>query len=386
MSNSKLVSHTNISPNKTKSRKYPITRISIHCVVGQVTVERLGEVFEPTSRKASSNYGVGKDGRVGMYVEECDRSWCTSSSDNDNRAVTIEVASDTTHPYAVTDAAYAGLLDLCTDICERNGKKKLLWFADKEKTLAYKPADDEMVLTVHRWFANKSCPGEYLYSRHGEIAEEVTRRLSGAVNNSGTTDTGKEENADSGAAGGVLYRVQTGAYSKRANADAQLAKVKAAGFDTYMVTVDGLYKIQVGAYSKKANAEAMLAKIKKAGFDAFITTKGGNAAADDSGYTLKEFVKDIQIVFGAAVDGVAGEETLSKTVTLSAKKNARHAAVKAVQQRLLELGYVEVGAADGIAGMKFTSAVAHFQLDNNCTVDGVITAKNKTWRKLLGMK
>lgn len=281
MSNSNLVSHTNISPNKTKNRKYPITRISIHCVVGQVTVERLGEVFEPTSRQASSNYGVGKDGRIGMYVEECDRSWCTSSSDNDNRAVTIEVASDTKHPYAVTDAAYAALLDLCADICERNGKKKLLWFADKEKTLAYKPADDEMVLTVHRWFANKACPGEYLYSRHGAIAAEVTRRLSGAANDSETTDTGKEEKPDSAPSGGVMYRVQVGAYSKKANAETQLAKVKAAGFDTYMVKVNDLYKIQVGAYSKKANAENMLAKLKKAGFSAFIATKGGTAVAAD---------------------------------------------------------------------------------------------------------
>ena len=384
MSNSKLVSYTKISPNRTKSRKYPITRISIHCVVGQVTVESLGNVFAPTSRQASSNYGIGKDGRVGMYVEECDRSWCTSSSDNDHRAITIETASDTTHPYAVNSAAYATLLDLCEDICRRNGKKKLLWFADKDKTLAYKPADDEMILTVHRWFANKSCPGEYLYSRHGEIAAEVTRRLSGAEKEPEATNPTEPENADSGAAQGVLYRVQTGAYSKKANAEKQLAKVKAAGFDTYMVTVDGLYKIQVGAYSKKANAEAMLAKIKAAGFDAFITTSGGNA--EETGYMLKQFIKDVQASCGAAVDGVAGEETLSKTVTLSAKKNSDHAAVKAVQQRLLELGYAEIGKVDGIAGPKFTSAVAHFQQDNGCAVDGEITAGKKTWRKLLGME
>ena len=140
-------------------------------------MERIGEIFAPASRKASSNYGVGLDGRVGLYVEERDRSWCTSSAANDNRAVTIEVASDTAQPYAVTAKAYAALLDLCTDICQRNGKKKLLWFGNKDKTLAYVPKADEMVLTVHRWFANKACPGEYLYSRHGEIAAEVTRRL-----------------------------------------------------------------------------------------------------------------------------------------------------------------------------------------------------------------
>jgi hypothetical protein len=102
-------------------------------------------------------------------------------------------------------------------------------------------------------------------------------------------------------------------------------------------------------------------------------------------YTLKQFIKDVQSACGAAVDGIAGPETISKTVTLSAKKNARHATVKAVQKRLQALGYVEVGEIDGIAGPKFTSAVAHFQQDNGCVVDGEITARNKTWRKLLGM-
>lgn len=188
--NSPLVSYTKISPNQSGQRKYPITRISIHCVVGQCSVETLGSIFAPASREASSNYGIGYDGKVGMYVEEKDRSWCTSSADNDNRAITIEVASDTTHPYAVRDAAYQTLLNLVTDICKRNGKKKVVWFGDKAKTLAYTPAADEMVLTVHRWFANKSCPGDYLYNLHPQIAAEVTKRLGGS--DSGTTpDTGK---------------------------------------------------------------------------------------------------------------------------------------------------------------------------------------------------
>lgn len=177
MSNSPLVSYTRISPNRTSPRNHSIDRITIHCVVGQVTVERLGEIFAPESRKASANYGIGKDGKIGMYVEEKDRSWCSSSRDNDHRAVTIEVASDTTHPYAVTDGAYNALLDLCADICRRNGKSKLLWMEDEWTALSYRPAADEMVMTVHRWFANKACPGDWLYERHGEIAEEVTRRL-----------------------------------------------------------------------------------------------------------------------------------------------------------------------------------------------------------------
>ena len=177
MSNSPLVTYTRISPNRTSPRNHSIDRITIHCVVGQVTVERLGEIFAPESRKASANYGIGKDGKIGMYSEEKDRSWCSSDRNNDHRAVTIEVASDTTHPYAVTDEAYSALLDLCTDICRRNGKSKLLWMEDEWTALSYQPAADEMVMTVHRWFANKACPGQYLLDRHGEIAEEVTRRL-----------------------------------------------------------------------------------------------------------------------------------------------------------------------------------------------------------------
>lgn len=184
--NSPLVSFTKISPNKTVNRKYTINRITIHCVVGQVTVERLGEIFADSNRNASSNYGIGKDGRIGMYVEEKDRSWCSSNADNDHQAVTIEVASDSKHPYAVTDAAYKSLIELVADICKRNGKKKLLWFGNKAKTLAYSPKNDEMVMTVHRWFANKSCPGDYLYNRHSQIAAEVTKLLSGEEKESET--------------------------------------------------------------------------------------------------------------------------------------------------------------------------------------------------------
>lgn len=181
MSNSPLVVYTKISPNKTINRKNNIDRITPHCVVGQCSVETLGNIFAPESRKASCNYGIGADGRIGMYCEEKDRSWCTSSSANDNRAVTIECASDAKHPYAFKDIVYERLIELCVDICKRNGKTKLLWLGDKDKTLNYKPASDEMVLTVHRWFANKSCPGEWMYSRMGDLADKVTAQLTTTV-------------------------------------------------------------------------------------------------------------------------------------------------------------------------------------------------------------
>lgn len=174
MSNSSLVDYTRISPNKTSPRNHEIDTVTIHCVVGQCTVEALGDVFAPTARQASSNYGIGKDGRIGMYVEEKDRSWCSSSASNDNRAITIEVASDTTHPYAITDAAYWGLIRLLVDICKRNpGIKRLKWQGDKSLIGQV----DKQNMTVHRWFANKACPGDYLYNLHAEIADEVNRRL-----------------------------------------------------------------------------------------------------------------------------------------------------------------------------------------------------------------
>lgn len=173
MGNSPLVSYTKISPHRVSPRNHEIDTVSIHCVVGQCAVESLGNAFSSV-RKASSNYGVGWDGRIGMYVEEGDRSICTSSKANDNRAITIEVASDNKHPYKVTAAAYEGLIRLLVDICQRNpGIKRLKWEGDK--SLIGKV--DRQNMTVHRWFANKACPGDYLYNRHGEIAAEVNRRL-----------------------------------------------------------------------------------------------------------------------------------------------------------------------------------------------------------------
>lgn len=177
MSNSPLVSYTKISPNKSSPRNKKIDTITIHCVVGQCSVETLGNIFAPTSRQASSNYGVGVDGRIGMYVEEKDRSWCSSNAANDHRAITIEVASDTKHPYAVNDKAFAALLDLVTDICKRNGIKKLIWSTNKADRVNHRNGCN---MTVHRDYANKSCPGDYLYNRHGEIAAEVNRRLGAA--------------------------------------------------------------------------------------------------------------------------------------------------------------------------------------------------------------
>ena len=231
MSNSTLASYTRITKNRTSPRNHKKDTITIHCYVGQVTAKQGCDYFATTDRECSANYVVGKDGSIGISVEEKDRSWCSSNEANDQRAITIEVASDTKHPYAVTDKAYAALLDLVTDICRRNGIKKLVWSTKKSDRVNHKNGCN---MTVHRDYANKACPGDYLYNRHGAIAAEVNKRL--------------------GASAAEPEKPSTGS--------------------------GGYYKVQVGAFSKKENAEAMLAKLKAAGYsDAFITTGSGGTAA-----------------------------------------------------------------------------------------------------------
>lgn len=177
MSNSSLVTYKKITSHKTSPRTHAIDTITIHCIVGQWTAKQGCDYFASTDRECSANYVVGKDGSIGLSVDEADRSWCSSNKANDHRAITIEVASDTTHPYAVTDAAYNALIKLVADICQRNGIKKLVWSTNKNDRVNHLNGCN---MTVHRDFANKSCPGEYLYSRHGEIAAKVNAMLNAA--------------------------------------------------------------------------------------------------------------------------------------------------------------------------------------------------------------
>lgn len=182
--NSKLVNHTHLSPNHYNGRNHSIDTITIHCVVGQCSVETLGNIFAPSSRGASSNYGVGYDGRIGMYVEEKNASWCSSNYANDNRAITIEVASDTYDPYKVNDKAYNALIKLVADICKRNGIKKLKWSTNKNERMNHLNGCN---MTVHRDYANKSCPGDYLYGKMGDIASKVNKLLGASTTTATTT-------------------------------------------------------------------------------------------------------------------------------------------------------------------------------------------------------
>ena len=222
MSNSPLVVYTKLSPNHSGKRTKRIDTITIHCMAGNCSVETCGNLFASASRQASSNYGIGTDGRIALYVDEANRSWCTSSNANDQRAVTIEVANNGGAPdWPVSAKAYAALLDLVTDICKRNGIKRLVWSTSKNDRVNHLNGCN---MTVHRDYANKSCPGDYLYNRHGQIAAEVNKRL-GVKDAGGSTGSQTSGGTTSGLkVGDVVNFKGTQHYTSAAAKDAKTCK------------------------------------------------------------------------------------------------------------------------------------------------------------------
>ena len=210
------------SPNRSSPRMSKIDTITIHCMAGNLSVESCGASFAKSSRKASSNYGIGSDGRIACYVGEEDRSWCSSNRANDNRAITIEVANDggADTGWHVSDKAYKSLIRLLVDICRRNNIAKLVWSNNKNDRVNHKNGCN---MTVHRDFANKSCPGDYLYSLQSKIADEVNSLL-------GVVKEAKPANK--------LYKVQVGSYSVKKNAINMQNKLKSYGIDSIIVEVN----------------------------------------------------------------------------------------------------------------------------------------------------
>jgi len=192
------------SPYHSGKRKNEVSRITPHCFVGQVTIDRIGKEFKsrPAGKEASCNYGIGKDGRIIGIVDEINRSWCSSSSANDDRAITIECASDSTTPYTFNNEVYESLIKLCVDICKRYNKTKLIYIGSKTKALAYKTAPNEMLITLHRYFANKACPGDWLVSKLAEMCDAVNAQLNASKPQLGT-------NAAQGGASGAQYKLYT---------------------------------------------------------------------------------------------------------------------------------------------------------------------------------
>ena len=355
--NSPLVSFALISPNRG-TRTQPISRISIHCVVGQCIVEALGALFSQSSRKASSNYGIGYDGKVGMFVEEKDRSWCTSSSFNDDRAVTIEVASDTTHPYAVRAAAYDTLLDLVTDICRRNGKSKVVWISDKDTALAYVPAAGEMLLTIHRWYANKACPGQDLLDRHAAIAAEVNKRLAGAQDVA-VTPTPTPTTAPTELTAGMKLALSATACYSAAAAESPYTTRSGTFYLWSAAAVNGRVRITIREEYVGVSGKATC----------WITE-------DDA-----KFCAVVQAAIEPTPAPAPAPAVTECTVTLPVLgKGSDGEAVRALQ--ILLNGRLDLRLQkDGAFGAATQKAVVDFQQKNGLAADGTVEAK--TWAKLL---
>lgn len=270
MSKSKLVNYTKISPNSSP-RTAKIDTITIHHMAGNLSVEACANVFQNTGRQASSNYGIGTDGRIGLYVDESRRAWTSSNRDNDNRAVTIEVANNGGGPnWPVSDKALQATIDLCVDICQRNGIKRLNFTGDKSGNL-----------TMHKWFSSTLCPGPYLESKFPHIAAEVNKRLSAGETSKPGSNTSGSGNTAQGGAGGVLWCVQIGAYTHKGTAEARAKSAESDGLAFTVVQADGLYKVQSKGYASKADASALMTDVKKAGFTCFLATRAAEQASPE---------------------------------------------------------------------------------------------------------
>lgn len=266
---SPLTSYTRLSPNYHEGRYYngknwDIDNITIHHAVGQVTVETLGAIFAPSSRRASSNYGIGNDGRIGCYVEEQNRAITSSNGANDARSITIEVADDAFPPYKVNNKAYEGLIKLLVDLVQRYPGLggSLRWKHDKN--LIYDKAQQNM--TIHKWFSATACPGDWLEANMGKIADDVNARLKNGVTIAPPAD--EPEVSD-----GTMWRVQAGAFAKKENAVNQQVALEKKGFKNFITVENKLYVVVAGSYKQKSNATAQCNKIKAAGFDAAVVAK-----------------------------------------------------------------------------------------------------------------
>lgn len=260
MSNSNMVTYTKLSPNHSGPRTHTIDTITIHHMAGNLSVQTCGDIFAKSSRQASSNYGVsGKE--VGLYVDEANRSWCSSNRVNDQRAITFEVANDTAgvknKTWTVSDETMATLIELVTDVCKRNNIKKLIWSSNKNDRINHINGCN---MTLHKDFAATACPGPYLEGKMQYIADEVNKRLGEAAPETPATTPTK------------LFKVQIGAYRIRTNAQKALEDAKQKGFkDAFIKQYGTLYKVQIGAYKLKVNAVNMQRSAINKGYkDAFI--------------------------------------------------------------------------------------------------------------------
>lgn len=350
MSNSPLVDFTRISPNSTNPRNHTIDTIIIHHMAGNLSIESCGAGFADPARQASSNYAVGTDGRVGMYVEEKNRSWCSSNRDVDHRGISIECANDSGAPdWHVSDKALAKLIDLCTDICQRNGIPRLNFTGDKTGNLV-----------MHKYYAATECPGPYLGSKFQYIADQVNARL--GVSAAPETPSVQSQSTKT-------WRVQIGAYGTAESAESRRKQAEIEGFDAYVVVVDdALWRVQVGNCEEREDAERLHDQLIAKGFTGMVTTLSGKPA----------------VIQDTATPSTSDDEEVVDVKIQVLKKGAKGDQVKALQALLLGYGY-DVGrqGIDGSFGPSTDSAVRKYQSRNGLETDGSVGPA--TWKKLLGV-
>lgn len=355
MSNSSLVSYIKMSPHFRKVTNKKNNKITIHHAAGIMNVQDLGNFFAQPGTKASANYGIDSDGNIALYVNEWDRAITSSSTANDSQAITIEVSNCSGAPdWKISDKAYAALIELCVDICKRNGIKALDYTGDKNGNL-----------TRHNMFTATACPGPYLQGKFSDIARDVNNKL-------GVTTAPQVHVLAKGDEGAEVKWLQEALLKLKYSlgnygADGKFGSLTHTAVKKFQKSV-GLTQDGIVGPQTYAALNAALKKLE-----------------DDENYTLQEFVEDVQRCLGAGVDGKAGPITLSKTITVSRWKNRKHPVVKFIQKRLFAMGYTEVGEADGVAGAKFDKAVKKLQSERGTVKDGEITAGKTTWKLLLGM-
>lgn len=381
MSNSSLVNHIQLSPNFTPMSNKKNEIIVIHHMAGKLSVEQCGAVFAPVSRKASSNYGVDGNGRIGLYVEEKNRSWATSSKACDSKAITIEVANSVVGGnWAVSDKALASLINLCVDICKRNGIKQLNYTGDKRGNLH-----------MHKWYAATGCPGEYLGSKFPYIASEVNKRLNGNTDSTTPSQSGASSTytVKSGDTLSSIARKYNTTYQKLA----ELNGIK----DPSKIYVGQVLKVSISTTSQTTppTSAPKPNPVKPSGNQIVkdgqiharnFAAKGLGADGIRGANTVKAGIKVLQQAMnldygaGLALDGKWGKKSEAALGKHTVRRGEKQYMVTALQILLMLKGYYCNGV-DGHFGTGCEKAVRQYQADHGIGVDGV--AGYKTFKSLI---
>ena len=246
MSNSSLVNTTVwcAEGNYTHGRSgRNIEMVALHHMAGVLSAEQCGRIFQQSGRGASANYGIGYDGKIGLYVDEYNTAWANSNWDSNCKSVSIELSNSSVGgDYPVSDTVLNKAIDLITDIFKRNNLGKCV----KGQNLVW-----------HSMYSSTYCPGDYIRGKLDYIVDKVNEKL-GLNSNSGTSSNDN------------LYRVQAGAFSKKENADNLANEIKNKGVDTCIITEDGLYKVQCGAFENVDNAKNIAKTLNNMGYDTYI--------------------------------------------------------------------------------------------------------------------